>query len=114
MYSSTIEKRPVAVKQLPIKSAREKDRALRELAILRQLHKFSQHPNIVQAVAAFESDSELWVCMELIDGTTLETLSAGQPEELEALAYVIKEVLTGLKFMHSSGVVHGDIKVTKR
>lgn len=79
-----------------------------ELAILKGLH----HTNIVNLHEVFESESTLWLVMEKVDGGEL----LGYLEELNHLseAYVrdiAKQLCTGLHYIHSSGVVHRDIKL---
>lgn len=111
VFSTQLDKKTVAIKQVAVKCMRDKERVLREMSVLRQLHRYQAHPNILQVHNVYETEGEMWVVMEHIDGSTLETLTTGHAIEPEQLAYAMKEVLTALKYMHSLGYVHGDVKV---
>ena len=82
----------------------------------KQLSKLKFHPNIVQLY-----DLDVWKGMyilreEFIEGVSLEELiiekaKSGKPtfSEKEALG-ILRQILEGLRFSHSRGVVHRDLK----
>src|SRR5947207_11635028 len=84
-----------------------RDRFLREARAAAAL----QHPSIVTIYDLGESDEQLYIAMELIDGRDLSSLIAlREPLALERKLDVVIEVLQGLSYAHDRGVIHRDIK----
>lgn len=70
-----------------------------------------KHDNIVSSFEAFFRHGQLYVLLEYMDGGTTAQMRArigAIPEPL--LAYIARELLKGLAFLHLSKVVHRDIK----
>lgn len=80
----------------------------REIDIARSL----QHENIVQTREFFESENHLYIVLEYMAGGTLQGVieRLGRMSEDEA-RLIMKDLLTGLEYLHGDGVVHRDIKV---
>jgi serine/threonine-protein kinase len=91
------------------KDQRFLDQAEQEYEIASQLN----HPSLRKIVKIIKkkqsllSVSDLWLVMECVDGTSLES---DPPETFEEAASVFKQVATGLAYMHARGFVHADMK----
>src|SRR5205807_10578719 len=97
-YDSVI-RRSVALKLLSRagRSADARERLLREARAAGAL----QHPNIVTIYDLGEADGQLFIAMELIDGSDLSTLIAlREPLGLERKLDLVIEVLQGLSYAH--------------
>ncbi len=70
-----------------------------------------QHPNIVQVTDLFEQDGLFFLVMEYVNGQGLDDIikNRGKLSEQESLP-IFKDVLTGLNFAHSKGIIHRDVK----
>lgn len=80
--------------------------ARREATILRKL----SHPNIVQFIEAIQSDTKLFLVMELVPGIELlDVVSSGPLPESLAKIY-ISQLLDAVSYLHSRGIVHRDLK----
>src|SRR5436309_945872 len=107
-YDSVI-RRFVALKLLSRagRSADAQDRFMREARAAGAL----QHPNIVTVYDLGESDEQLFIAMELVDGRDLSSLIAvSEPLALERRLDIAIDVLQGLAYAHGRGVIHRDIK----
>jgi eukaryotic-like serine/threonine-protein kinase len=71
-----------------------------------------KHPNIVQILDWGETtEGSFFVEMEYLQGRTLRTLLGSSPQmEPHRIHSIIMEVLKGLAFAHSQGIIHRDIK----
>ncbi len=107
-YDSVI-RRYVALKLLSRagRPADAQDRFMREARAAGAL----QHPNIVTIYDLGESDDQLFIAMELVNGRDLSSLIAlSEPLALERKLDMVIEVLQGLSYAHERGVIHRDIK----
>ncbi|HWC19829.1 MAG TPA: serine/threonine-protein kinase [Terriglobales bacterium] len=69
------------------------------------------HPNIVTVFDAGEDKGVLYLAMELIEGSTLDSLVRTQRTLIPAQATdIVRQICAGLDFAHSKGIVHRDIK----
>jgi p21-activated kinase 1 len=105
--------RQVAIKQMLVRQQARKDIIRNEILLLRS----SRHPNIVNFIEAYllgqGASQELWVVMEYVDGGSLtDVIESHAPGALPdpAIAYVCREVLQALVFLHSRGILHRDVK----
>merc|ERR1712166_1273740 len=69
------------------------------------------HPNIVRYLGAQQEQHKLFILMEYMPGGSLETLLKrfGAFTERMTRRY-LRQILCGLSYLHSVGVVHRDIK----
>jgi serine/threonine protein kinase len=104
--------REVAVKRL-----QSDDEFLRQLFVTESMVTGElEHPNIVPVYALCdEAESGLWLVMKRIGGRTLSQLISEVPEPrdpraIDRLIDVVLDVADALRFAHSRGVLHRDIK----
>ena len=75
------------------------------------LQAISKHPNIVECIEAYVSDSDVCIVMELIDGGMLtDCCNTKVPMPEPAIAFVCKKMLMALAYMHKQYRIHRDIK----
>ena len=75
------------------------------------LHSMSQHPNVVEYLDTYEHRREIWMVLELMDGGSLfSMLERNTMLGDEQIAYVCREALKGLSFLHGQNRLHRDIK----
>ncbi|CAH2098899.1 unnamed protein product [Euphydryas editha] len=70
-----------------------------------------RHPNIVAYYGSYLRRDKLWISMEYCGGGSLQDIYhvTGPLTELQ-IAYMCKETLMGLSYLHSMGKMHRDIK----
>jgi predicted Ser/Thr protein kinase len=69
------------------------------------------HPNIVGVFDYGETDEVAYIVMEFVEGRSLkEVLGAEERMLLSDIVALMEDVLAGLTYSHSRGVVHRDIK----
>ncbi|KAJ3328160.1 MAPK protein hog1 [Blyttiomyces sp. JEL0837] len=98
----------VAVKKImkPFSTPVLAKRTFRELKLLKHL----RHENIISLSDIFISPLEdIYFVTELL-GTDLHRLLTSRPLEKQFVQYFLYQILRGLKFVHSAGVVHRDLK----
>ncbi|XP_048392039.1 mitogen-activated protein kinase kinase kinase kinase 3 isoform X5 [Stegostoma tigrinum] len=85
-----------------------------DFAIVQQeiiMMKDCKHSNIVAYFGSYLRRDKLWICMEFCGGGSLQDIYhvTGPLSELQ-IAYVCRETLQGLYYLHSKGKMHRDIK----
>jgi len=71
------------------------------------------HPRIVQIYDYGEDDDNAYIVMELVNGKTLhEHLSQEVSYEVREAGEIIRQILDGIGYAHSEGVVHRDLKLS--
>ena len=102
--------RRVAIKVLHRQLCSQGDfrrRFLREARILANL----KHKSITQFHEAGESEDDLYLVMEFVDGQTLEDcLTVGMYRSPQHALQVVRQVCEALDYAHHYGIVHRDIK----
>ncbi|KAG8263654.1 Mitogen-activated protein kinase kinase kinase kinase 1 [Homalodisca vitripennis] len=70
-----------------------------------------RHPNIIAYYGSYLRRDKLWICMEYCGGGSLQDIYhiTGPLTEVQ-IAYMCKETLHGLAYLHSMGKMHRDIK----
>ncbi len=103
--------RKVAIKVLHAQYARNpkiQQRFRNEAATLSKL----KHPNIVALYDFIESDSDIYLVMEYVEGRNLEEVVRTDtgPMPTAKLLQIFKQILSAVGYAHQQGVVHRDIK----
>ncbi|XP_061725305.1 mitogen-activated protein kinase kinase kinase kinase 5 [Cydia pomonella] len=85
-----------------------------DFAIIQQeilMMKDCRHPNIVAYYGSYLRRDKLWISMEYCGGGSLQDIYhvTGPLTELQ-IAYMCRETLMGLSYLHSMGKMHRDIK----
>lgn len=96
--------REVAIKVIPVYSAKERSRALREGQIAQDL----RHRNIVETLEVIPGDLEVYLVTEFVRGVPLDI--AARHYALDEVMDVLAQILEALSYAHSQGVIHRDIK----
>lgn len=96
-----------AVKRIEIRNDEHRDMIVNEII----LTKLSASPYIVNYYESYDFEGFLWVIVELMKASLTDLIlgNVGKiPERL--IAYIIREILLGLKAMHDDFRIHRDIK----
>eukprot|EP01112_Ceratiomyxa_fruticulosa_P007704 TRINITY_DN1998_c0_g2_i2.p1 TRINITY_DN1998_c0_g2~~TRINITY_DN1998_c0_g2_i2.p1 ORF type:complete len:438 (-),score=90.68 TRINITY_DN1998_c0_g2_i2:214-1527(-) len=100
------DKRIYAIKKMPHTTTRQQRQNFHEAAIL----SFCSHKNIVRFHSCLLVDTELWIVMEFMEGGTFADAAKAWQFNEANLAYIARELLTGIKYLHDNQLVHRDLK----
>ncbi|XP_077191771.1 mitogen-activated protein kinase kinase kinase kinase 3 isoform X4 [Paroedura picta] len=85
-----------------------------DFAVVQQeiiMMKDCKHQNIVAYFGSYLRRDKLWICMEFCGGGSLQDIyHVTGPLSEQQIAYVSRETLQGLYYLHSKGKMHRDIK----
>ncbi|CAK9142429.1 unnamed protein product [Ilex paraguariensis] len=99
----------VAIKVISLSEGEEGYEEIRgEIEMLQQC----SHPNVVRYLGSYQGEEYLWIVMEYCGGGSVADLMNVTEEALEEyqIAYICREALKGLSYLHSIFKVHRDIK----
>lgn len=99
----------VAIKVISLSEGEEGYEDIRgEIEMLQQCN----HPNVVRYLGSYQGEEYLWIVMEYCGGGSVADLMNKTDEPLEEcqIAYICREALKGLAYLHSIYKVHRDIK----
>jgi len=92
----------VAIKKMPHVERGTQFNNFKEVLFLKQL----RHANVVDYFCCYTLDEELWLVTEFMQGGTLtEACKKAQLDE-KAIAFVAKEMLSGIAFLHQNDCMH--------
>jgi p21-activated kinase 1 len=103
---SNIDNKAVAIKQMNLEQQPKKELIINEILVM----KGSKHPNVVNFIDSYLLKGDLWVIMEYMEGGSLTEIVTHSVMTEGQIGAVCRETLRGLKFLHSKGVIHRDIK----
>uniref|UniRef100_A0A665VYC9 Mitogen-activated protein kinase kinase kinase kinase n=1 Tax=Echeneis naucrates TaxID=173247 RepID=A0A665VYC9_ECHNA len=70
-----------------------------------------KHKNIVAYFGSYHRNTKLWICMEYCGGGSLQDIyHVTGPLREKQIAYMCRETLQGLYYLHETGKMHRDIK----
>ncbi|XP_068897336.1 mitogen-activated protein kinase kinase kinase kinase 5 isoform X6 [Tenebrio molitor] len=70
-----------------------------------------RHPNIIAYYGSYLRRDKLWICMEYCGGGSLQDIyHITGPLTEQQIAYMCRETLLGLSYLHLMGKMHRDIK----
>ncbi|KAM8945768.1 myosin light chain kinase 2, skeletal/cardiac muscle [Pelodytes ibericus] len=98
----------LVAKVLKLQSNREREMALNEIGVMNQL----DHRNLIQMFDALETETEIFLFLEYVQGGELfERIidNSYQLTELDAMVYV-RQICEGIFYMHQMYVLHLDLK----
>ena len=83
-----------------------------EISIMKELSN-PPHPNIICLYDLFRSQNHYYVVMEYCNGgSLLDCLKKfGKPFPVIVIQYLMRQIIEGLKYIHSKSIIHRDIKL---
>lgn len=104
--ADAVTKQCVAIKQMELEKQPKKELIINEILVM----KGSKHGNIVNFIESYLLKKDLWVVMEYMEGGSLTDIVTHSIMTEGQMGAVCRETLKGLKFLHSKGIIHRDIK----
>ena len=100
-------RRDVAIKLVHHSSVRARQRMRREAQAMAQL----SHPNVLPVYDVAEHDGQLFIAMELVEGTTLRKWLREKSRSWREVLHAFVEAGRGLEAAHRVGLVHRDFNL---
>ncbi|EGZ09317.1 hypothetical protein PHYSODRAFT_525874 [Phytophthora sojae] len=108
IYHGTYMNAPVVVKCVDISSETTQRDFMREVSVWQ---KANRHPNIVPLYGACDVGEPCFMVCKHIAGGSLSVYLRRQKGDRQSKAWrVLLDVTHGLQFLHSRGIIHGDLK----
>ena len=104
--------RVVAIKSFNKKDLNKNGENMKKILYETNLMKKLNHPNITKILEMFEDDDYILISMEYINGGNLFSFVKKRRKLSEKTAkFLFKQIILGIKHMHSNKIVHRDIKL---
>ncbi|GAM21246.1 hypothetical protein SAMD00019534_044210 [Acytostelium subglobosum LB1] len=100
------DKQMVALKKMPHRTLKQKRMNLTEISFM----KYCRHPNIADFICSYQRNDELWMIMEFLEGGTLSDAIHNFTFCESKIAYVAREILRGIHYLHANNICHRDLK----
>ena len=103
----------LATKRIEIKQLKDplnKKYLQYEIDVMKQLR---NHPNIIKLIDLIQTPNHFYVIMEYCNGGSLSDCleKYGKPFPIEIIQYLMRQIVEGLKYIHSKKIIHRDIKL---
>ncbi|KAI9468266.1 MAG: kinase-like domain-containing protein [Benjaminiella poitrasii] len=99
--------RAVAIKQICLRRQVRKDLIVEEVKMGKEE---MCHKNMVRHLESYIWKNDVWIVMEYMEGGSLTNIVTMNHMPEDMIAAVCREVLQGLHYLHSRGIIHRDIK----
>lgn len=71
----------------------------------------TKHPNVIQLNGVYETDNSTYIVMEYLELSLFAWLQKYNFPSTEQAKKIIVQLLRGLKYLHSRGIMHRDLKL---
>ncbi|WJX73253.1 non-specific serine/threonine protein kinase [Trifolium repens] len=98
----------VAIKVIDLEESEDDiDDIQKEISVLSQC----RCPYITEYYGSFLNQTKLWIIMEyMAGGSVADLLQSGPPLDEMSIAYILRDLLHAVDYLHSEGKIHRDIK----
>lgn len=95
------------IEKANVSTLKQKHSVQREVRLMKLLN----HPNIVKVFDILETETEIYIAMELADGGELfdYIVAQGKVKEIEARKF-FREIISAVDYCHRNSVIHRDLK----
>ena len=99
-----LEDRIVAIKSIDLEDADgDMEYIQQEIAVMSNLSR----PQLIDYFSSHVNGSSLWIVMEYLEaGSLADLIKESGPLDEESIAYILKEVLLALAYLHSERKIH--------
>lgn len=96
----------VAIKVVDSRNRRNLHLAANEIRVLQRL----SHPNVIRIIETVETETQTLIVMEKCK-FSLSSVAKSGPLPYKTVLRIFRDVLVGLRYLHTNGVIHRDIKL---